>query len=133
MTKLRLLLADDNEEVLHEVTTLLQAEFEMIGVVHDGTALVEIAADLNPDVVITDFRMPGLNGIDASTQLLERGLCTAVVLLTMYADRELVTGALQAGILGFVLKSKAGNDLIPAIHSALRGETYVSSFEASAV
>ncbi|MFZ1005312.1 MAG: response regulator transcription factor [Candidatus Sulfotelmatobacter sp.] len=133
MTKPRLLLADDHEDLLREVTALLQGEFEVIGVARDGAALVNIAADLNPDVVITDFKMPGLSGIDASSRLLERGLCKAVVLLTMYADRQLVDGALEAGILGFVLKVKAGEDLIPAIHSALRGETYVSSLEATPV
>lgn len=133
MTRPRLLLADDHEDLLREVTALLQVEFDVIGVARDGTELVNMAADLNPDVVVTDFKMPGLNGIDASSRLLERGLCKAVVLLTMYADRQLVDGALEAGILGFVLKVKAGEDLIPAIHSALRGETYVSSLEAAPV
>jgi DNA-binding NarL/FixJ family response regulator len=128
MTRPRLLLADDHEDLLREVTALLEREFEVIGVARDGTALMDIAAHLNPDVVITDFKMPGLSGIDAGSRLLERGLCKAVVLLTMYADQQLVDGALQAGIRGFVLKVNAGEDLIPAIHSALRGETYVSSF-----
>lgn len=133
MTRPRLLLADDHKDFLHEVTSLLQREFEVIGVASDGTALLDIAALLNPDVVVTDFKMPGISGIDASCRLLERGSCKAVVLLTMYADRQLVEAALQAGIRGFVLKVKAGHDLIPAIHSALRGETYVSSFEAGPV
>jgi DNA-binding NarL/FixJ family response regulator len=128
MARTRLLLADDHEDLLREVTALLDPEFEVVGVARDGTALMDIAAHLNPDVVITDFKMPGLSGIDAGGRLLERGLCKAVVLLTMYADRQLVDGALQAGIRGFVLKVRAGEDLIPAIHSALRGETYVSSF-----
>ena len=128
MTRPRLLLADDHEDLLREVTALLDREFEVIGVARDGTALMNIAAHLIPDVVITDFRMPGLSGIDAGGRLLEQGLCKAVVLLTMYADQQLVDGALQAGIRGFVLKVKAGEDLIPAIYSALRGETYVSSF-----
>jgi DNA-binding NarL/FixJ family response regulator len=133
MTKPRLLLADDHEDLLHEVTALLQGEFEIIGVARDGLALMDIAAHLNPDVVVTDFKMPGLSGIEASYRLLDLGLCKAVVLLTMYADRHLVDGALEAGIRGFVLKVKAGEDLIPAIHSALRGETYVSSFGAGPV
>lgn len=133
MTRPRLLLADDHEDLLLEVTALLDGEFDVIGVARDGMALVDIAAHLNPDVVITDFKMPGLSGIDASHRLLERGLCKAVVLLTMYADQHLVDGALQAGIRGFVLKVKAGEDLIPAIHSALRGETYVSNLGANLV
>jgi DNA-binding NarL/FixJ family response regulator len=126
MARPRLLLADDHEDLLHEVTLLLQGEFDVIGVARDGTALLDIAAHLNPDVVITDFKMPGLSGIEASARLLEQGLCKAVVLLTMFGDRELVNGALKAGIRGFVLKLNAREDLIPAIYSALRGETYVS-------
>jgi DNA-binding NarL/FixJ family response regulator len=134
MTKARLLLADDHEDLLQEVTLLLEGEFEVIGVARDGPTLIDSAIHLSPDVVVTDFKMPGgLSGIDASSVLLERGLCKAVVLLTMYADRELVDGALQAGIRGFVLKVRAGEDLIPAIHSALRGETYVSPLGAGPV
>ena len=60
--------------------------------------------------------------------LLERRLCRAVVLLTMYADWQLVEGAMEAGIRGYVLKVGAGEDLVPAIHSALRGQRYISSF-----
>lgn len=130
MTRPRLILADDHEDLLREVEALLGGEFEVIGVARDGVELIDIAAQLNPDAVITDFMMPGLNGIDASHKLLERGLCKAIILLTMHADRHLVEGALRAGILGFVLKVRAGEDLIPAIRNALRGETYVSNFGA---
>ncbi len=130
MPRPRLVLADDHEDFIREVTALLEREFEVIGVARNGTALLDLTAQLNPDVVITDFKMPGLNGIDASSRILERGSCKAVVLLTMFADQLLVQGALQAGIRGFVLKAKASHDLIPAVHSALRGETYVSSFGA---
>jgi DNA-binding NarL/FixJ family response regulator len=77
--------------------------------------------------------MPRLSGIAASSTLLERGLCKAVVLLTEHRDRQLVDSALKAGIRGFVLKMKAAEDLIPAIHSALRGETFVSSLGADGV
>jgi len=127
MTRPRLVIADDHEDVLREVSALLNEQFEIVGVARDGATLIEIAADLNPDVVITDFKMPGLSGIKAGSTLLERGLCKAVVLLTMYADQQLVNGAMQAGILGFVLKVKAGEDLIPAINAALRGRPYASS------
>lgn len=127
-TKPRLLLADDHEDLLREVTELLERDFDVVGVARDGAALIDHAALLNPDVVVTDFKMPRLSGIDAGRTLLEQRLCKAVVLLTMYADPQLVNSALGVGIRGFVLKVKAGEDLIPAIHSALRGETFVSSF-----
>ena len=127
MTKPRLVVADDHEDFLREVTVLLEAEFDVLGVARDGTALLELAACLRPDVVVTDFRMAGISGLEAGSILLERGLCKAVVLVTMYADRQLMAGALQAGIRGFVLKVSAAEDLIPAIHHAFRGETYQSS------
>jgi DNA-binding NarL/FixJ family response regulator len=130
MTRPRLLLADDHEDLLREVIALLDGEFEVIGVARDGRALLDIAVKLNPDVVVTDFNMPLLGGIDASRKLLAQGLCQAIVLLTMYADQHLVNLALRAGIRGYVLKVKAGEDLIPAIHRALRGETFVSIFGA---
>ncbi len=128
MARPRVLLADDHEALLDEIVVLLQGDFEVVGRARDGAALLDVAARANADVVITDFKMPGISGIEASSMLLQRGLCRAVVLLTMYADPQLAHGARKAGILGFVLKVKAGEDLIPAIHCALRGETYVSSF-----
>jgi DNA-binding NarL/FixJ family response regulator len=126
-------LADDHEDILIELTALLETEFDVVGVAHDGITLVSIASHLKPDVVITDYKMPGLSGIDASSILLERAFCKVVVLLTMYCDRQLAGNALRSGIRAFVLKVKAGEDLIPAIHSALRGETFVSSFEPDGV
>jgi DNA-binding NarL/FixJ family response regulator len=133
MTRPLLVLADDHDDLLDQLTSLLNSEFDVIGVARDGLSLIDIAGRLNPDVVITDFKMPGLSGIDAGSILMQRGHCKAVVLLTMYSDRQLAAHALRSGILGFVLKVKAGEDLIPAIRCALRGETYVSSFESDAV
>jgi two-component system nitrate/nitrite response regulator NarL len=128
MSRPRVLLADDHEALLNEIVVLLQADFDVVGTARDGAALLHVAARVNADVVITDFKMPGITGIEASSMLLQRGLCRAVVLLTMFADLQLANGARKAGILGFVLKVKAAEDLIPAIHCALRGETYISSF-----
>src|ERR1700726_2372718 len=105
--KPRLLLADDHEAVLQEVTVLLDKDFELIGVARNGLELLDSAAKLCPDVVITDFKMPGLSGIEAGRRLLEQRLCKAVVLLTMYGDPQLVRGARDAGILGYVLKERA--------------------------
>ena len=84
------------------------------------------AAELQPDVVVTDLKMPRLSGIDAGRKLLDQKLCRAVVLLTMYADPQLISSALDAGILGYVTKDRAGLDLIPAIKAALAGETFIS-------
>jgi DNA-binding NarL/FixJ family response regulator len=125
--KPRLLLADDHEDLLREVTVLLSDDFELIGIARDGLELLESAANLVPDVVITDFKMPKMSGIEAGRRLLEQRFCKAVVLLTMYGDPQLVRGAREAGILGYVLKEKAAEDLIPAVFSVLEGRTFVSS------
>jgi len=126
-SKPRLLLADDHEEFLDEVSRLLESDFELVGSARDGVELVERAAELIPDAVVTDFKMPKLSGIVAGRKLVEKRVCLAVVLLTMYRDPQLVRDAMDAGIRGYVLKDRAGEDLIPAIHCALDGQSFVSS------
>ncbi len=122
-----LLLADDHEGVLRETRHLLSSDFDIVGTVMDGIALVEAAAKLKPDVVVTDIAMPRLNGIDASREILRRRLCSIVVLLTVSADAPVVKTALDAGIRAYVLKLNAGEELIPAIRAALQGCTFVAS------
>lgn len=126
-TKLRLLLADDHEDVLREVAKLLVGEFEIVGTAKDGAALLSAAAKLRPDVVVTDLKMPRIDGIEAGRQLLAQQFSKAVVLLTMYGDPDTVRVALKSGIRGFVLKFRAGEDLISAIHSVAKGRTFISS------
>jgi DNA-binding NarL/FixJ family response regulator len=126
LRKPRLLLADDHDDILLETRALLAADFEVVGTACDGLALISAALELKPDVIVTDAMMPRLNGIDASREILRRQLCNAIVLLTVYGDPELVKTALDAGIRGYVLKVNAGDELIPAIHEALRGGTFVS-------
>ena len=130
--KPRLLLADDHEELLREVTELLDQDFTVVGTVRDGAALLFRAAELQPDVVVTDLKMPYLGGIEAGKKLLDQKLCRAVVLLTMYGDPQLVRNAQDAGILGYVTKDRANKDLIPAIQAALDGEHFISKHTSSA-
>jgi DNA-binding NarL/FixJ family response regulator len=124
--KPRLLLADDNEDVLAETRDLLGTDFEVVGTASDGAALISAALELKPDVVVTDARMPIMNGIEASREILRRELCGVIVLLTVYGDPELVRTAFSAGIRAYVLKIHAGEELIGAVHEALRGRTFVS-------
>ncbi len=123
----RLVLADDHPGVRQEISQLLDLEFEVLRAVGDGAALVEAVAELKPDAVVSDIQMPGLDGIDAGRELLGRGLCEAVVVLSMYPDRHLVERAIKARIRGYVLKLDAHEELIPAIYAALCGERYLSS------
>lgn len=126
LRRFRLVLADDHRDVREEVRSLLGSEFEVLRTVGEGAALVEAAAELRPDAVIADIQMPRMGGIEAGQQLLNRGLCQAVVVCSMYPDGHLVKTALDAGIRAYVLKVDAGEELIPAIYAALRGERYLS-------
>jgi DNA-binding NarL/FixJ family response regulator len=125
-TRLRIVLADDHWDLLEEMLILLTPEFEVVRSVTEGLALIEAARDLRPDVVIADMNMPGLNGIDAGRQILEQGLCAAVIMLTVFNEPQMVRSALEAGIRGYVLKVDAGEELSPAIKKVVAGYTYFS-------
>ncbi|NWG73552.1 MAG: response regulator transcription factor [Rubrivivax sp.] len=122
----RVLLADDHRMVAEALKSLLAPEFELVGVVEDGRALVEAAAALRPDVVVADITMPQLNGIDALAQLRQRGDRVPVVFLTMHRDASFARRALDAGASGFVLKHSAPAELVSAIRAALDGKTYLT-------
>jgi DNA-binding NarL/FixJ family response regulator len=124
--KPRLIVADDEAAILQEITDLLEEEFEVVGIATDAIDLLKLAQALKPDVVVTDFQMPGMNGIEAGRELIRGGFCGAVVLLTMYDEPHLIEEALRAGFRGFVPKANAGESLISAVREALAGRTFVS-------
>ena len=104
---------------------LLQDEFDVVALVQDGIALVSAAERLSPDVIVTDISMPGLDGIAATTEILHRNPVARIVLITVSNDPALVQRGMEAGALGFVLKRTAGEELIPAVRSAVRGERHI--------
>ena len=106
---------------------LLEREFDVVATVTDGHALLRAADDARADVIVTDIVMPGLDGIAATLALCARRPGTRVVLVTVYDDSELAARGKRAGALAFVLKHRAGNELVPAVRAALRGEPYVST------
>ena len=122
----RVLLADDHLMVAEALKSLLTPEFDLVGVVEDGRALVETAATLRPDVIVADVTMPHLNGIDALIRLRQGGDRTPVVFLTMHRDVSFARRALDAGAAGFVLKHSAPAELVTAIRAALEGRTYLT-------
>jgi DNA-binding NarL/FixJ family response regulator len=122
----RVLLADDHLMVAEALKSLLAPEFDLVGVVEDGLALVEAAGKLRPDVIVADVTMPHLNGIDALVQLRQRGDRVPVVFLTMHRDATFARRALDAGASGFVLKHSAPAELVTAIRAALEGRTYLT-------
>ena len=122
----RVLIADDHLLVAEALKSLLAAEFDLVGVVEDGLALVEAAGRLQPDVIVADVTMPHLNGIDALIQLRQGGNRVPVVFLTMHRDASFARRALDAGASGFVLKHSAPAELISALRAALEGKTYLT-------
>ena len=122
----RVLLADDHLLVAEALKSLLASEFDLVGVVADGRALVEAAPRLDPDVIVADITMPHLNGIDALARLRQDGCQVPVVFLTMHRDVTIARRALEAGASGFVLKHAAPVELIAAVRAALEGRTYVT-------
>src|SRR5688572_6320717 len=122
----RLLLADDHLETVALLRKLLQPEFEVVGHVSDGRALIRDAQRLSPDVIVSDISMPGVDGITAATVILHANPAARVVLVTVDTDPATKARALAAGVLGFVMKVAAGEELIPAIRAALCGQRCVS-------
>ena len=122
----RVLIADDHLLVAEALTSLLKDEFDLVGVVEDGRALVEAADTLRPDVIVADITMPHLNGIDALLLLRKRGDRVPVVFLTMHRDVTFARRALEAGASGLVLKHSASVELIAALRAALEGRTYLT-------
>jgi DNA-binding NarL/FixJ family response regulator len=122
----RVLLADDHLMVAEALKSLLTPEFDLVGVVEDGRALIEAAGTLQPDVIVADVTMPHLNGIDALIHLRQGGDRTPVVFLTMHRDVSFARRALDAGASGFVLKHSASAELVTAIRAALQGKTYLT-------
>ena len=126
MSRTRILIADDHKMFAQGLQSLLEDEFDLVGTVGDGLALVEAVKQLNPDVVLVDISMPILNGLDAVRRLREEGVPAKVIFLTMHADDRLLAEAFRCGGLGYVLKQSAGEDLIVAIKEALLGRKYVT-------
>jgi len=120
------LLADDSAAVMREIEYLLQDDFEIVGRATNGIDLVHETARLKPDLIVTDLEMPGLSGIEASREALRAHPDMPILLLTSHGDRQLVRQALNVGIRGYILKLSAADELIPAVHGALRGETWIS-------
>ena len=122
----RVILADDHPEVVEGLRALVESEFDVVGTVGDGKALIAAVEMLAPDVVVTDIAMPGLNGMTAAAQILGSNPAVRVVFVTVHNQPELVEKGLAIGALGYVLKLRAGDDLVPAIHAVLRGQRHLS-------
>jgi len=126
MNRARVLLADDHPMVLEGVAKLLEDEFDVVGKVEDGCALVAAAQELKPDVIVTDMSMPLLHGLEASRQLRQLLPASKVIFLTMHVDVAYAKKIFESGASGYVLKRSAASELIAAIYAVLRGQTYLT-------
>jgi len=120
----RVLIADDHRALLERVGAVLAGEFDVVGTVQDGAALVAAEAILCPDVMVVDIGMPGLNGLEAVARIRARGSQVPFVCLTTCPDADMGEAARQAGALGYVHKSALAGDLVPAVQAALAGRRF---------
>jgi two-component system, NarL family, response regulator NreC len=126
--KTRILLVDDHGVVRKGLRFLLESEpdLEVVGEAADGCQAVEMAAELDPDVIVMDIGMPRLNGIDATTQIVRAHPHTAVVILSVHSDETYLVRTLSAGAKGYLLKDSAEEDLVRAIRSVSAGKPFFS-------
>jgi DNA-binding NarL/FixJ family response regulator len=123
----RVLVADDHLLLAEACIKLLEPECEVVGTVTDGRALLPVARDLRPDVIVLDIGMPLLNGLDAGRQIKQSMPGVKLIFMTMNEDPDLTREALHIGASGYLLKSSAASELPEAIRAAVRGDTYVDS------
>lgn len=126
MKRTKILIADDHSMVIDGLRGLLEPEYELVGAVNDGRAVLPEVQKMKPDVVIIDISMPLLNGLDCTRQLREAGCTAKILILTMHPDATLAQEALAAGASGYLLKSSPGSELKGALKEVLQGRTYLS-------
>jgi len=122
----RILIADDHNLVAEVCKRLLETEFDVVGVVVDGRALVRAAGELGPDVIVLDIAMPVLNGLDAGQQIKKSLPAVKLVYLTMNPDVEVAAEAFRRGAHGYLLKTCAARELVLGVREVLRGKSYMS-------
>lgn len=126
---IRILIAEDHHMVRAGIRALLEkvGDMAILGEASNGQEAMDMNEALNPDVLIMDIMMPRMNGIQAAEQLRSRKSRTKILLLSMYADEELVYQALQSGVNGYVLKSSVSDELVQAVREVANGRKFLSA------
>jgi DNA-binding NarL/FixJ family response regulator len=122
----RILIADDHALIAELCRNLLEKEFDVVGTVGDGRAMVRTASQLKPDVIIIDIGMPILNGLDGGQQVKQVLPTVKLIFLTMNCSVELAAEAFRRGASGYLLKTCAASEMVTAVREVLRGNTYMS-------
>lgn len=126
MRRPRILLADDHRLLREAFAELLKADCDVVGAAADGRALLELAFELQPDIVVLDIAMPLLNGLDAARQLKRTLPDVKLVFLTVSEDPDLAAEAFRVGASGYLLKNSAASELLQAIREVFEGRSYVT-------
>ena len=127
MKKPRLLLADDHPILVEGLKALLTPEFDVVATAADGNAVLEAAEKHQPELVLLDISMPGLNGIEAARRLKQTNPGAKLIVLTMHGELSFVRAAFKAGVSGYLLKQSAPTELLTALHYVEHGRRYISS------
>jgi DNA-binding NarL/FixJ family response regulator len=122
----RLLIADDHELVAEALKSVLEPEFQVVGIVNDGRALLAATAELRPDVIIVDIGMPLLNGLDAGEQAKQIHRTVKLVYVTVNVSAEVAAEAFRRGASAYVPKHVAATELIAAVREVLKGRSHLS-------
>jgi DNA-binding NarL/FixJ family response regulator len=126
LARRRILLAEDHVEMARRLQSLLSFDYD-VEVVPNGTTLIAAVHACNPDVIVSGIMMPGISGLDATREILAAHPDSRVVLVSVRTEPAIISKALSAGALGYVVKSDAGDELIDAVKAALQGGRFVSS------
>lgn len=124
--RLKVLIADDHALFAEGLAKLLEPDFEVAAIVHDGDELIQAMKLLSPDLVLLDVSMPKLTGVEAARKVLEIKPTCKLICVTMHSNPEFVREAFRAGAAGYVLKRSAGAELLEAIRQVMSGNAYVS-------
>ncbi len=127
----RVLVADDHALVSAGISKLLEGDFDLIGTVADGRALVATAQNSQPDVILLDISMPELNGLEAARQIRMNSPAAKLIFVTVHSDAPYVIEALRAGASGYVLKRSAASELVKAVQEVLDDKVYVTPLVAN--
>ena len=124
----RILIADDHTIVRHGLARLLeeQPDLKVVGEANNGQSAVDQAVALKPDIVIMDIAMPRMNGIEAAKRIRKQLPKTKILILSMYSHEHYIHELLETGVSGYLLKDSSGRDIIKAIRSAMKNETFLS-------
>jgi CheY-like chemotaxis protein len=123
----RVLIVDDNEEMLSRAAAVLQSGCVVVGAVKDGPAALTAAGSLRPDVIVLDVGMAGMNGFEVASRLRDSGSTAAVVFFTVHDDEEFIAAAKAVGGIGYVVKPRLAVDLLHAVCEAKSRRPFVSA------